>query len=168
MKQEFRQIKNKGLSGNYTLEGELVAARENHDSKRERQVKRMILAHRDALENRDKKLAQFQDLYEFFNPYQGGDPSARTSTEDADFVTPITQDLLRPSTSNPRSHAKAKLVARYHLENGSLEHTDDVAFGEDEGDSEDDEGGDDEWDAREEDEGKDAGRLKGLSHPSDF
>lgn len=37
----------------------------------------------------------------------------------------------------------------YHLENGSAEHTDDVAFGgEDEGDSEgDDEGGD--WDTRE-------------------
>ncbi|OWZ60634.1 hypothetical protein AYX15_07057 [Cryptococcus neoformans] len=37
----------------------------------------------------------------------------------------------------------------YHLENGSAEHTDDVAFGgEDEGDSEgDDEGGN--WDTRE-------------------
>lgn len=52
-------------------------------------------------------------------------------------------------------------MARYYLENGSLEHTDDVAFGEDEGDSEDDEGGDDDWDAREEDEGEDGGRLKG-------
>ncbi|OXC66201.1 hypothetical protein AYX13_04922 [Cryptococcus neoformans] len=52
----------------------------------------------------------------------------------------------------------------YHLENGSPEHTDDVAFGEDEGDSEDDdEGGD--WDAREgvqkEGDSEDEGCLKG-------
>ncbi|KIR27796.1 hypothetical protein I307_04699 [Cryptococcus deuterogattii 99/473] len=110
MKREFRQITNKGLSGDDALEGELVTARDNGDSKRERQSKRMILAHRDALENRDKKMAQFQDLYAIFNPHQG-DASALTSTEDADFVATITRDLLGPSTSNPRSHAKAPSMA---------------------------------------------------------
>lgn len=55
-------------------------------------------------------MAQFQDLYAIFNPHQG-DASALTSTEDADFVATITRDLLGPSTSNPRSHAKAPSMA---------------------------------------------------------
>lgn len=42
MEQVFRQFKDKGQSGDGTLEGELVAARENDDLKMERQIQKMI------------------------------------------------------------------------------------------------------------------------------
>ncbi|KAE8537935.1 hypothetical protein D1P53_005998 [Cryptococcus gattii VGV] len=98
-----------------------------------------------------RQIKRSYDMYDIFGPHQGVDPSICTSTEDPDFAAKITRGLVDSSTSNPHSCTKAPSMERYdyHLENGSPEHTDDVAFGgEDEGDSEDDSEGDD-WDARE-------------------
>ncbi|KIR55276.1 hypothetical protein I315_01862 [Cryptococcus gattii Ru294] len=74
-------------------------------------------------------------------------PQQKTPT----YAAIITEGLVGPSTSNLCSGTKALSMARYdyHLENGSPEHTDDVAFGgEDDGDSQDDDE-DDDRDARE-------------------
>ncbi|ADV21390.1 hypothetical protein I305_00539 [Cryptococcus gattii E566] len=97
MEQVFRQFKDKGQSGDGTLEGELVAARENDDLKMERQIQKMIrVDHRDGLEKRDTQKAQSHDLLAVFNPHQGGDPSLRSSTDDPGFVAAITQDSAGP------------------------------------------------------------------------
>lgn len=112
MEQVFWQIKDKGQSGDGTLEGELVAARENGNLKMERQIQKMMCT--SCLPQTRPFLFSIKVLLTgmlwkkeicrrhnstiscHLQPHQEGDPSLHSSMDDPDFVAAITQDSDGP------------------------------------------------------------------------